>query len=192
MNLSTIGTLDEKPGVQALALTAPDLPPVPGEYPTVGRDYEYKRMGTASILAGLDLQDGHVTARVERRHRSREFVQLLKELDARYPAEAVIRLILDNHSAHISKETRAYLGYRSSDESAQAESGQYVSSLSAADVLAWYRRELPVRGWAERTQDSSPALAVFGKSGHLLSVAVQTLGEKGAAVFVNETAGGER
>jgi transposase len=102
-------SVDEKPGVQALAPTAPDLPPVPGKHPTVARDYEYKRMGTASILAGLDLQDGHVTARVERRHRSREFIQLLKELDARYPAPAVIRLILDNHSAHISKETRAFL-----------------------------------------------------------------------------------
>jgi transposase len=105
-------SVDEKPGVQALALTAPDLPPVPGEHPTVSRDYEYKRMGTASILAGLDLQDGHVTARVERRHRSREFIQLLKDLDARYPAEAQIRLILDNHSAHISKETRAFLATR--------------------------------------------------------------------------------
>jgi transposase len=105
-------SVDEKPGVQALALTAPDLPPVPGEYPTVSRDYEYVRMGTASILAGLDLQDGHVTARVERRHRSREFIQLLKELDAHYPPDAVLRLILDNHSAHISKETRAFLATR--------------------------------------------------------------------------------
>jgi len=105
-------SVDEKPGVQALAPIAPDLPPVPGQHPTPARDYEYKRMGTASILAGLDLQDGHVTARVERRHRSREFIQLLKELDARYPASAVIRLILDNHSAHISKETRAFLATR--------------------------------------------------------------------------------
>jgi len=105
-------SVDEKPGVQALGLTAPDLPPVPGEHPTVGRDYEYRRLGTASILAGLDLQDGQVIARVERRHRSREFIQLLKALDAHYPPEAVIRLILDNHSAHISKETRAYLATR--------------------------------------------------------------------------------
>lgn len=105
-------SVDEKPGVQAIANTAPDLPPVPQQYPEVGRDYEYKRLGTASILAGLDLQDGHVTARVERRHRSREFIALLKDLDARYPAGAVIRLILDNHSAHISKETRAYLATR--------------------------------------------------------------------------------
>jgi transposase len=102
-------SVDEKPGVQAIANTAADLPPVPGEHPEHGRDYEYKRLGTASILAGLDLQDGHVTVRVEHRHRSREFIALLKDLDAYYPPEAVIRLILDNHSAHISKETRAYL-----------------------------------------------------------------------------------
>lgn len=105
-------SVDEKPGVQALANTAADLPPVPGEPPTVGRDYEYKRLGTASILAGLDLQDGHVIGRVERRHRSREFIALLKDLDAHYPAQAQIRLILDNHSAHISQETRAYLATR--------------------------------------------------------------------------------
>ena len=105
-------SVDEKPGVQALATTAPDRPPVPGKHPEVGRDYEYKRLGTASILAGLDLRDGHVTARVERRHRSREFIGLLQDLDAYYPAEVTIRLVLDNHSAHISKETMAYLASR--------------------------------------------------------------------------------
>jgi DDE superfamily endonuclease/Homeodomain-like domain len=105
-------SVDEKPGVQALATTSPDLPPVPGEHPEISRDYEYKRMGTASILAGLDLQDGHVSARVERRHRSVEFVALLRDLDAYYPPEDTIRLLLDNHSAHISKETMAYLATR--------------------------------------------------------------------------------
>lgn len=105
-------SVDEKPGVQALAPTSPDLPPVPGKHPAVGRDYEYKRLGTASILASLDLQDGHVIARVERRHRSAEFVHLLKDLDAYYPPEATIRVLLDNHSAHISKETMAYLATR--------------------------------------------------------------------------------
>jgi transposase len=105
-------SVDEKPGVQALGTTAPDLPPVPGRHSTQSRDHEYHRMGTASILAALDLQDGHVTARVERRHRSREFIQLLEDLDAYYPQGAVIRLILDNHSAHISKETRTYLASR--------------------------------------------------------------------------------
>jgi transposase len=105
-------SIDEKPGVQAIENTAPDLPPVPGKHPTVGRDHEYKRHGTLSILASLDLHDGHVVARVEERHRSREFVALLKELDAYYPPGATIRIILDNHSAHISKETRAYLATR--------------------------------------------------------------------------------
>lgn len=105
-------SIDEKPGVQAIENTAPDLPPVPGKHPTVGRDHEYKRHGTLSILASLDLQDGHVVARVEERHRSREFVALLKDLDAYYPPGMTIRIILDNHSAHISKETHAYLATR--------------------------------------------------------------------------------
>src|ERR1039457_6754017 len=56
-------SVDEKPGVQAIGNTAPDLPPVAGKYPTVARDHEYIRYGTWSILAGLDLHDGHVTAR---------------------------------------------------------------------------------------------------------------------------------
>ena len=105
-------SIDEKPGVQAIENTAPDLPPVPEKHAAVGRDHEYKRHGTLSILASLDLHDGHVVARVEERHRSREFVVLLKELDDYYPAEATIRIILDNHSAHISKETRSYLATR--------------------------------------------------------------------------------
>jgi transposase len=105
-------SIDEKPGIQAIANTAPDLPPVPGKHPTVSRDHEYKRHGTLLILASLDLHDGHVVARVEERHRSREFVALLKDLDAYYPAGVTIRVILDNHSAHISKETRAYLATR--------------------------------------------------------------------------------
>ena len=105
-------SLDEKPGVQALGTLAPDLPPVPGEHPTLARDHEYKRLGTASILAALDLHTGHVTARVEHRHRSREFIALLQDLDHHYPAECSLRLILDNHSAHLSKETQAYLATR--------------------------------------------------------------------------------
>ena len=105
-------SVDEKPGVQAIENTTPDLPPVPGKHPAIGRDHEYIRHGTLSILAALDLHDGHVVARVEERHRSREFIALLKDMDAYYPAGVTIRLILDNHSAHISKETRAYLATR--------------------------------------------------------------------------------
>lgn len=105
-------SVDEKPGVQAIENTAPDLPPVPGRHQEWSRDHEYIRHGTLSILAALDLQDGHVIGRVEERHRSIEFIGLLKDLDAYYPVEATIRVILDNHSAHTSKETRAFLATR--------------------------------------------------------------------------------
>jgi transposase len=104
-----IVSYDEKPGIQAIENTAPDLPPVPGEHPTFARDHEYKRHGTVSLLAGIDLLTGQVHALVKDRHRSREFVEFLKLLDAAYPADTAIHLILDNHSAHISKETRAWL-----------------------------------------------------------------------------------
>jgi transposase len=105
-------SVDEKPGVQALGLTAPDLPPVPDKAANLGRDYEYVRHGTVSILAGIDLHSGHLFERVEDRHRSAEFIALLKDIDAHYPPEAIVRLVLDNHSAHISKETRAFLATR--------------------------------------------------------------------------------
>ena len=105
-------SVDEKPGLQAIANTAPDPPPVPGKHPSVARDHEYRRLGTCSILTALDLHQGHVTARVERRHRSREFIALLKDLDQYYPPGCIIRIVLDNHSAHISKETRTFLATR--------------------------------------------------------------------------------
>jgi len=105
-------SVDEKPGVQAIGNTAPDLPPVAGKYSKVARDHEYIRFGTWSILAALDLHDGHITARVAETHRSVEFIALLKDLDTRYPPECTIRLILDNHSSHLSKETRAFLATR--------------------------------------------------------------------------------
>ncbi|MDR2092865.1 MAG: IS630 family transposase [Azoarcus sp.] len=105
-------SVDEKPGVQALGTTAPDLPPTPDRYTGIGRDYEYVRHGTLSIIAALDLHSGHLIANVEPRHRSVEFIALLHRLDEHYPKEALIRLVLDNHSAHISKETMAYLASR--------------------------------------------------------------------------------
>ena len=105
-------SVDEKPGVQAIATVAPDLPPKIGRHKSVGRDYEYTRMGTVSILAALDLHTGKIIAQVHDRHRSREFIELLKELDSSYPKESIIRIVLDNHSAHISKETMKYLASR--------------------------------------------------------------------------------
>jgi hypothetical protein len=92
---------DEKPGIQAIETTAPDLPPEPGVHATFAREHEYKRHGTVSLLAGIDLVTGKVHALVKDRHRSREFIEFLKLLDAAYPASTAIKLILDNHSAHI-------------------------------------------------------------------------------------------
>ena len=100
---------DEKPGIQAIANTVPDLPPVPGEYATTGRDYEYKRHGTLSLLAGIDLHDGKVIGLVRDRHRSKEFTEFLDVLNRTYPPAWKLRIILDNHSAHISKETVKWL-----------------------------------------------------------------------------------
>jgi transposase len=100
---------DEKPGIQALATTSPDLPPAPMRHPTFTRDQEYVRMGTLSLLAGIDLVTGVVHARVEERHRSREFIEILKQIDAAHAPATAIKILIDNHSAHTSKETKAWL-----------------------------------------------------------------------------------
>jgi transposase len=100
---------DEKPGIQALGVTTPDKPPVPGLYASHLRDYEYERKGTVSLLAGLDLHSGKVIEIGSNTHKSSDFIRFLQTLDASYPPSTTIRLILDNHSAHISKETRRFL-----------------------------------------------------------------------------------
>ena len=100
---------DEKPGIQAIASTAPDLPPKPGKHATVQRDHEYKRLGTLTLSAAVDLVSGFVHHVMTQRHRSREFIAFLERLDAYYPAGTLICLLLDNHSAHRSRETRRFL-----------------------------------------------------------------------------------
>jgi transposase len=107
-NLAII-SYDEKPGIQAISSTAPDLPPQPGSHARWAREHEYKRHGTLSLLAGIDLLTGKVHACVENRHRSREVVGFLKKIAAAYSTDTAIKLILDNHSAHISKETNRWL-----------------------------------------------------------------------------------
>lgn len=106
---SVVISYDEKPGIQAIGTTGPDLPPVPGRHPCISREFEYVRHGTCSLLAGVDLMTGHVHHLVRDRHRSGEFIEFLQLLDRSYPDDVKIRLILDNHSAHTSKETNAYL-----------------------------------------------------------------------------------
>ena len=105
-------SVDEKPAVQAIANVAPDLPPRPGRHPGGGRDDEYKRLGTGSILAALDLHSGHLTARVERRTAVGNSSYCSRIWSNPTRPTCTIRLILDHHSSHISKETRAYLATR--------------------------------------------------------------------------------
>jgi transposase len=101
---------DEKPGIQALATTTADRAPQPNRFSSHLRDYEYRRLGTVSLLAGLDLHTGRVTELVRDRHASADFIAFLDKLDQSYPPNIRLRLLLDNHSAHLSKETQSWLG----------------------------------------------------------------------------------
>ena len=99
---------DEKPGIQAIANTTDDL--MPDEtHATISRDYEYKRLGTISLLAGLDLQTGEAIPLVSDTHVSKDYIEFLKKLDGKYPKGDKIRLVLDNLKVHSSEETRKYL-----------------------------------------------------------------------------------
>jgi len=100
---------DEKPSIQAIKNTSPDLPPVPGQHQCISRDYEYQRLGTVSLLASIDLLNGQIHGQAQDRHRSKEFIEHLQDLDTIYPKHVKIKMILDNHSSHISKETKQYL-----------------------------------------------------------------------------------
>jgi len=105
----TIVSYDEKPGIQAIGNRYPDLNPVEGVYPALSRDYEYKRFGTLSLLAGIDLLTGLIHYKIREKHRSIEFIEFLKEMDSYYPEKVKIVVILDNLKIHTSKETQEYL-----------------------------------------------------------------------------------
>jgi transposase len=144
-----IFSYDEKPGIQAIATTAPDRPPAATQKPTqrrrnktrrtiatarsaqraaarqkssakrrkkrhgaMQRDYEYKRLGTVTLSAAVNLINGIVHHAITGRHRSREFIAFLKNVDAACAEGILICILMDNHSAHKSKETRAYLTTR--------------------------------------------------------------------------------
>ena len=99
---------DEKPGIQAIATTSQDL--LPDEHHgTISRDYEYKRLGTLSLLAGIDLQTGEAIPLVSETHSSKDYIEFLKILDSKYPKGDKIRIVLDNLKVHTSEATRNYL-----------------------------------------------------------------------------------
>jgi transposase len=99
---------DEKPGIQAIATTGDDLRPTK-KNGCVYRDAEYKRLGTLSLLAGIDLLTGTAIPYVSETHKSSDFIALLEKIDAMYPENDIIRIVCDNHSAHKSKEVKNYL-----------------------------------------------------------------------------------
>lgn len=99
---------DEKPGIQAIAATSDDLLP-DEKHSSISRDYEYKRLGTLSLLAGIDLQTGEAIPFVSATHNSKDYIEFLKLLDNKYPKGDKIRIVLDNLKVHTSEETRKYL-----------------------------------------------------------------------------------
>ena len=106
--LTATVSYDEKLGIQAVANTSDDLRPTL-ENGEVFRDYEYKRLGTVSLLAGIDLLTGEAVSLVSNTHKRSDFIGFVKVLDKKYPSQDTIRIILDNHSTHKPKETRRFL-----------------------------------------------------------------------------------
>lgn len=104
-------SFDEKPGIQAVGNVVDDLP-VTRELGFIGRDSEYVRHGTVSLLAGLDLMTGEVVPLVSETHKSSDFIEFLKIVDEKYTYVESIRLVLDNFKAHTSKEVMKYLETR--------------------------------------------------------------------------------
>ena len=99
---------DEKPGIQAIATTSDDLMP-DEKHSTINRDYEYKRLGTLSLLAAIDLQTGEAIPLVGDKHSSMEYIEFLKLLDDKYPKGDKLHIVLDNLKVHTSEATRKYL-----------------------------------------------------------------------------------
>ena len=141
---------DEKPGIQAIATTAPDLPPEPGVHATFAREHEYKRHGTISLLACIDLVTGKVHALVKDRHRSREFIEFLKLLDAAYPA----------HTTQIEETTSDYDREKLQERLAKLAGGVAVIRVGGAT-------EVEVKERKDRVDDAMHATRAAVEEGIL-------------------------
>jgi len=102
--------VDEKSQIQALDRTQPGLPLNFGNPST--RTHDYKRHGTTSLFAALDVATGKVISQLKRRHRSAEFLQFLNAIDAAVPAEQEIHLIMDNYGTHKTEKVRTWFAAR--------------------------------------------------------------------------------
>jgi transposase len=99
--------VDEKSQIQALDRTAPILPMLPGTPERATHDY--RRAGTSSLYAALDLTSGQVIGRLHSRHRAIEFKQFLQTLDREVPADLDVHLVLDNSSTHKTPAIQRWL-----------------------------------------------------------------------------------
>lgn len=102
--------VDEKSQCQALERTQPMLPLGMGY--VEGITHDYKRHGTTTLFAALDIANGRVLAQCKRRHRHQEFLQFLRHIDANVPKDLDVHLILDNYATHKHAKVRAWLAQR--------------------------------------------------------------------------------
>ena len=102
--------VDEKSQVQALDRTQPLLPLRPGQVER--RTHDYKRNGTTSLFAALDVATGRVIGQCYRRHRSAEFRKFLDHVEANVPPDLEIHIVMDNYSTHKSKAVRDWFARR--------------------------------------------------------------------------------
>ena len=100
--------MDEKSSVQALDRTQPSLPMVKGRAATMTHDY--KRHGTTTLFAALDVLTGTVIGSCLPRHRHQEFLTFLRKIDRAVPKGLTVHLILDNYATHKHPEVKAWLG----------------------------------------------------------------------------------
>ena len=100
-------SVDEKSQIQALDRTQPGLPIKPGRCGTMTHDY--KRNGTTTLFAALDVLDGKVIGRCMQRHRHQEFIRFLNAIEVEVPVGKIIHVILDNYGPHKHPKTRAWL-----------------------------------------------------------------------------------
>jgi transposase len=101
-------SLDEKSQIQALDRTQPGLPMKKGRAGTMTHDY--KRHGTTTLFAALNVLDGTVIGRNMQRHRHQEFIRFLNTIEAQVPVGKVVHVILDNYAAHKHPKVMAWLG----------------------------------------------------------------------------------
>jgi len=101
-------SIDEKSQIQALDRSQPGLPMKKGRCGTMTHDY--KRNGTTTLFAALDVLEGKVIGRCMQRHRHQEFIRFLNAIEREIPVGKPVHVILDNYGAHKHPKVRAWLG----------------------------------------------------------------------------------